>query len=351
MPPDEVRDRHRSSATHRGLALAVAVLAVLVVAASVVAAVEVRGQISGASRNTVRFSAADLSTADPSFRLGPDQVPSVAGLNAEQASALLKSVGYGVRVATRGGCASAAGELRLEPPTGTIVDPGSTVTLHEVVPSPGGDCAQGDHPDSSVLAFLAWARGLGPIPRFADDVRVRFVAQHASGGGSRILHRAEVGDRSAWPGLGSLADALAVPLRSPTTLIPLAVTRMDATCSPPPGGTCPDWRGAELGGDPGLANRKDETEPLFDVTLQFGAQRRITAVVLDDERTGHSSVEPDVAGDSQAYATARLRAFGFNVATSLRTFCTQPGLVIGAKPSGINTVILDVSRGGGACSS
>lgn len=350
MAPDEVPGRRRSNATHRRLALAVAVIAVLVVAASVVATVEVAGQVSGDPKRTVRFSAADLSTADPSFRLGPDQVPSIAGLDAEQATALLTSAGYDVRVATREGCASAGDELTLEPQTGTILEPGATVTLHEVVPSPGADCAQADHPDFRVLTFLAWARGLGPAPDFADKVRVEFAAQYASGGSTRVLQHAEIADRQAWPGLTALADALAAPTRRGDTLVPLVISRLDATCAPPPGGTCPVWPGAAISGSWIYARGKADTDPLFNVALLIGAHHRITAVTLFDRRHEHPNVDPDVVGDSEAYAAARLKAYGFKVTAAYADFsCAQRDQVIATAPSGINTVSLEVSRPEATC--
>ena len=330
---------------------ATAAAAVLLVAGGATAGVRLLhhpASAAPATPTTPTVPVADLTTSDPAFRLGPDQVPSIAGLDARQARALLEKTGYRVRVDQRSGCADVADELGLTPHPGTILTRGSTVILREVVPSPGADCAQADHPDARVTAFLAWARGLGPMPDFADRVTVQFTTQAASGGVTRTLHGAAIAERDGWPGLSSLADVLAVPARGQAGLIPLAATRSTTTCSPAPGGTCPPMPSATIAGSAGATNVKADTDPLFAVTLELGAGDRIAAVILVDERALSRTDGPDVVGDSADFAAARLRAYGFDVTRRDVLGCAQRGQVTGTEIEGNHTTI-EVSDNHASC--
>ncbi|WGL52303.1 PASTA domain-containing protein [Nocardioides sp. BP30] len=299
---------------------------------------------SGASPS---LTATDLATDDPAFRLGPDQVPSIAGLDADEAADLLGSHGYLVRIDRRPGCATAQDELAVEPRTGTILPPGSSVALSEVVAPAGADCAEVDHPDRSVVSLLAWARGLGPRPRFEDRVTVEFRTQTASGGDTRTLQGAALADREDWPGLGSLADVLAVPARDGEELVPLVVTR-DSSCSSASAPSCALMRGAVIGGSATYTNHRVDTAGLFTVALWVDHRGRVGRVLLSDERVPAAVDAPDVVGDSAAFAAARLHAFGFGVTTRRVPGCAQRGEVTGVRSDGTHATI-EVSDGTAAC--
>lgn len=258
------------------------------------------------------FTPAQLAAGDPSFRLGPDQVPSIAGLAAAQAGAFLTRRGFRVVVDRRTGCTSLV-DVRLEPGPGAFADRGTAVTLHEAVTPPEADCAQAQHPDGTVLALLAWARGLGPRPRLAARLEAAFAVTASGTRITRSLRGADAADPGRWPGMRALADVLAAPVRTWRGPLPLVASRLDAVCTPVAGGRCPDAPGASLGGDPTATDDRRDTASLFDVTLHLDDRRRITAVTFVDHRPAPTPHLPDVVGDSAAYATARLRAFAHAV--------------------------------------
>jgi len=350
MEYDEGADARRTGRRrHRWPAVLGAAAAAAVLVAGSVTGIEAVRHHSGASTpTTIVFTTADLATGDPTFRLGPDQVPSIAGLTASQAKALLERRGYRVTVSERSAC-PAAGDTFVTPVPGTILATGSTVTLHETTIPPNVSCAVAA-PDDRVVAFLAWARGLGPAPRFASTVGVQFTSHGPVPGQDATLHGTAVADRSSWPGLESLADTLATPARGAAGLLPLVATPFYSTCSPSPGGTCPQEPAVHLAGSADATSLKSDASTQFDVMLEIDARGLITAVVLVDHREPRTTVDVDVVGDSVAYATARLKAYGFEVtATDADLSCAQRGQVLAATARGAHDVTIQVSRDNAAC--
>jgi hypothetical protein len=328
----------------RSLPIAAAAAAVALVAAGAAGA----GSLLHHDAAAPQAPTADLDTSDPAFRLGPDQVPSVAGLDATQARRLLITLGYRVEVSEQRGCPSAQSALSVEPGPGTILDRRSTVTLRVITPDPAVRCALGNTPDARVMAFLAWSRGLGPEPPFSPLLTVQLVDRSTGEDSVTRLRGAAAADRHSWPGLAALANLLAAPVRGMSGLLPLTVTRMDSTCLPTPGGTCPEMPGAALGADAGSTSHRSDTDDGFTVDLQISSDGTIGSVALVDQRAPSRTDVPDVVGDSAAYATTRLRAFGLHVTRRDVDACAQRDQVTRAEVSD-GTATISVSRGDDAC--
>lgn len=139
--------------------------------------------------------------------LADDQVPSLFGYDTTAATALLRGRGLDVVEQRVRSCEPVGLVVGSDPPTGTRFDAGDTVTLRTAAPS-GRFCTTDFPARAHAWAFLAFATGRGPAPRFAARVAVL-----VDGRGPVLLAREEAADRSRWgdPGvLTELGDAMAV---------------------------------------------------------------------------------------------------------------------------------------------
>lgn len=108
---------------------------------------------------------------DGRFRLGPEQVPSVFGLTAEQAVDRLEALGLQAAIDTIATCRDLPGRaLWTRPGTGRLASAGTEVVV--TTAAPGTRCLLGDlGPDrEAAWRFLDFADGRGVPPSFAEDL-------------------------------------------------------------------------------------------------------------------------------------------------------------------------------------
>lgn len=279
----------------------------------------------------------DLYPGDATFHLGPDQVPPVEGYPAAQAKQLLGQQGYAVTETAAPRCPSDETVTAVSPQPGTIASAGQSIDL-TVATFAGHPCPSGP-PDTD--PFLTWAQGAGPAPRFAasvwienDDTRVATLT-----GASRT-------NPAAWPGLKGLVDAAsgvsaAAPDRRTRSyrIVRNAVVVADAVCHGPRG-DCGRYRNRAI-------EVHGEHTLLVQAVLAVGPRGAIRGVdVIDDRST--AGPFPDVLGDSAAYATARLGAFGYAVTEVPRVDCAPVGMVTKVAFDG-RGVLVGVTDRTGAC--
>lgn len=272
---------------------------------------------------------------DGRFRLGPDQVPSVFGLTAEQAVDRLKDLDLRGTIATVASCRDLPGRaLGTRPATGTLVDPGTSVTVTTADPDTG--CLGGDlGPDrEAAWRFLDFAGGRGDAPPLAGEVAV-YV-----GNDRTTLSRTEASDPQAWPGLDVVRRAVGEVQRWSSAGSTVYQTPGLGTQVRPDGGCGP--RPRELRGRRGLVlwvgiptdGVGVVRGPCTEVTLFRDAAGAIdTLLVSDVHSPGDVPGPPDVVGDSAAYARDRLEAAGYDVAEVARSDCGQVGTVAAQAPA------------------
>ncbi|CAI9412035.1 PASTA domain-containing protein [Nocardioides sp. T2.26MG-1] len=270
---------------------------------------------------------------DGRFRLGPDQVPSVFGLTAEQAVDRLQDLGLRGTIATVASCRDLPGRaLGTRPATGTLVDPGTSVTVTTAAPDAG--CLGRDlGPDrEAAWRFLDFARGRGDAPPLAGEVAV-YVGDDRT-----TLSRTEASNPQSWPGLDIVRRAVGEVQRwssdgSTVYQTPGLGTQIG------PGGCGP--RPQELRGRRGLVlwvGIPTDGVHLFGtctaVTLFRNPAGALDAVLVSDVHApGDVPGPPDVVGDSAAYARDRLEAAGYGVDEVARPDCGQVGTVAAQTPA------------------
>lgn len=278
-------------------------------------------------------------TDDGTFRLGPDQIPSVFAFDEASAIDLLTKAGLDVQVRHLMTCREPEGRaLRTHPATGWIFSPGSPVTV-VVSRAPEARCARTRNPGEREKAwrFLDFANGRGEPPAFAETVTLY------AGGNRRILTQSQANDPDGWSVcddagrdcLSAITTANAatrqVERRTSTRLFfqspSLGVN--EATALP-----CADDQPAELKGRKGTSLYIGIPSDGLDfgchgiVVFRNDADEIDSTAVADTRRDYGTPAGPaDVVGTSAIQARQRLEAEGFTVREVPRADCAQPGMV------------------------
>lgn len=320
-PPPLAQPPHR----RRIVPLVAAAAAVLLVAGGVAVARH------GDTADVPAAPSFDTYPGDRSFRLGPDQIPPVEGETEAAATHLLQQRGYAVTTRTQPVCAVDGTVTAMSPAAGTIATDGQSVAL--TIAHPDGLPCPGLLPSSDPL--LTWAEGEAAAPRFAQKV----VVENDGGVVATLVGTART-DAAAWPGLQALvAAARGVSVVQPDTgaaAYRVVANTVDVTRQRCDRSACTRRTITVLGGG-GV---------LLQAHLTDDASGAITAVDIVDRRT--TGAVPDVVGDSAAYATARLGAFGYAVTQVPRTDCAPVGMVTKVAVDGGNALI-GVTDRTGAC--
>ena len=141
----------------------------------------------------------------PEDTLDADQIPSVFGYDDDEAAAVLQELGLVVSRRSVHVCAPRDKVFGTVPPTGTRFAPGDAVAIETAFPS-GVDCQLHYRERSDAWAFLDFAAGHGPAPRFAETVHLAVDrGEHTLLGGPQARDPAQWGPRSA---LTVVAEAL-----------------------------------------------------------------------------------------------------------------------------------------------
>jgi len=312
----------RPTGTWFGLAITVVLVVVAVLATA------------GLGQRGAERTPAAAANDDGRFRLGPDQVPSVFGLTADQAVGRLETLGLHASVKTIATCRDLPGRaLWTRPGTGGLVTPGADVVV--ITAAPGARCLIGDlGPDrEAAWRFLDFADGRGGPPPLAAEVSVY------AGGSRTTLTAVQATDPRAWPGLATITQAVGAVERvgAGRTVgyrTPRLGTRLGthASC-----GTRP----AELRGRRGLVlwigvptDGMGLVGTCTELTLFRDELGAIDAVLVSDTRAPTSLPgPPDVVGNSAAVARDRLEAAGYAVDEVAGPGCGQVGTVSAQTPS------------------
>lgn len=271
---------------------------------------------------------------DGRFRLGPDQVPSVFGLTAEQAVDRLEALGLQAAIDTIATCRDLPGRaLWTRPGTGRLASAGTEVVV--TTAAPGTRCLLGDlGPDrEAAWRFLDFADGRGVPPSFAEEVTVY------AGGTQTTLTTLQAIDPGSWPELAPVLRAVAAieRVRAGRTVgyrTPGLGTRIgaDASCGTRP----PDlrhrrglvlWVGIPTDGVGTIGT-------CTELTLFRNDAGAIDAVLVSEGRPPVvTSGPPDVVGNSATFARDRLEAAGYSVDEATGPGCGQVGTVSSQAPS------------------
>jgi hypothetical protein len=100
-----------------------------------------------------------------------EPMPSLFALDGPQAQLLLEQQGYGVELRPASSCEPVGLVVGSDPPGGSLVEKGSTVTVRTSV-LVGSQCEQDYPARSAAWAFVQFALGRGPAPEFARTVTV-----------------------------------------------------------------------------------------------------------------------------------------------------------------------------------
>lgn len=166
----------------------------------------------------------------------PQALPSLFGYTGAQGQALLESRGYDVLLRPARACDPPGLVLATSPAAGALVSRGGAVSIRTAVTDEGA-CTVPLADRAEAWAFVAWARDLGPEPRFAEQVLL------VADGEDRIYDDPGSGLRDRWAGaLRLVADAAERPADTSTGLP--ALTVLDGT---PPATWCGLPRAAETG--------------------------------------------------------------------------------------------------------
>ena len=100
-----------------------------------------------------------------------EPMPSLFALDGPQAQLLLEQQGYDVELRPASSCEPVGLVVGSDPPGGSLVEKGSTVTVRTSV-LVGSQCEQDYPARSAAWAFVQFALGRGPAPEFARTVTV-----------------------------------------------------------------------------------------------------------------------------------------------------------------------------------
>jgi hypothetical protein len=157
------------------------------------------------------------------YRPPPQPMPSLFALDGSQAQQLLEDQGYDVLLRPARSCEPEGLVLESDPPPGTRIREGSTVTVRTAVPS-DAFCQSLFLTRADAWDFVSFALG-GDAPPFADTVRV-FV----SGSSPRTLTGQQASDRGRWDDAFDLIATAAH--RAAPTPTGMPSLRVDVTIPP-----------------------------------------------------------------------------------------------------------------------
>jgi len=213
------------------------------------------------------------------YRPPPRPVPSLFALDGSQAQRLLEDQGYDVLLRPARSCEPEGLVLASNPPTGTPVREGATVTVH-IAERSDVFCQAMFLARADAWEFVAFALG-GEAPPFADTVRVL-----VSGSIPRTFTREEAVDSGRW---GEAFDLIAVAAHgAATTSTGMPALGVDATN--PPDQWCGVPRPPETGRrlalrlqiDPGASQRGTGCPLTIDL---YRSERVIDTVVVYKARS------------------------------------------------------------------
>jgi hypothetical protein len=225
------------------------------------------------------------------YRPPPQPVPSLFALDGTQAQRLLEDQGYDVQLRPARSCEPPGLVLGSDPPAGTLLRKGSTVTVHTAVPS-DVFCQAQFLARSDAWEFVAFALG-GKSPPFADTVDLL-----VSGSMARSFVGADVTDRKRWGEAFDLIERAAHQAAPTTSGMP--ALRVDVTI--PPDTWCGVPRPEQTGRRFALrleidsrAARDDHGCPL---TIDLYRSERVidTVVVYTANEEGTAGLEVDPVG-------------------------------------------------------
>jgi hypothetical protein len=207
------------------------------------------------------------------YRPPPQPVPSLFALDGSQAQDLLEDEGYDVLLRPARSCEPEDLVLESDPPPGTRIQAGATVTVRTAVPS-HAYCVPMSLARADAWEFIGFALG-DDAPPFADSVRV-FV----SGRDAKTLTHDQAGDGAQWDETFDLVGAVAHDSAPTSTGMP--ALRIDVTA--PDDVWCGMPNPVQTGGrfalrlqvDP-RASRSDESCPL---TIDLYRSERVIDTVV-----------------------------------------------------------------------
>ncbi|MCW2794249.1 MAG: hypothetical protein JWO76_3347 [Nocardioides sp.] len=173
-----------------------------------------------------------------------DQLPSLFGYRARDATERLRRFALRVRVERVSACEPPGLVLATSPATGARFQPGETVVL-TAAGRRSGACGTEYRDRAAAWAFVDFAVGRGPAPPFAATASV-----YVDGDGRQTLTRDRGADRSSWPvALSRVRDETGlVGLDGTTYVTPVLAVQHRV----PPADLCGVPRPAELGSRPAL---------------------------------------------------------------------------------------------------
>ena len=154
------------------------------------------------------------------YRPPPQPVPSLFALDGSQAQRLLEDEGYDVLLRPARSCEPEDLVLGSDPPPGTRIQAGATVTVRTAVPS-DAYCVPMSLARADGWEFIGFALGDDPPP-FADTVRVI-----VSGRDQKTLTHEQAGDGNQWDEAFDLIGAVAHDSAPTSTGMP--ALRIDVT--------------------------------------------------------------------------------------------------------------------------
>jgi hypothetical protein len=182
-----------------------------------------------------------------SWHPAPERVPSLFGLDGDQARARLEAQGFEADVRPVRACEPVGLVVGSDPVSGALLADGGTVTVRTAVPS-GTSCEAIFFDRSDAWAFVRFAMGVGEAPEFAQTVHV--VVDRSE---DATLTHADAVRRARWGGVLDrfrTAAQTGDPALEVTSGVP-----PESTCGvprPPQGGERPTLR-AQIDGQGGCA--------------------------------------------------------------------------------------------------
>lgn len=261
---------------------------------------------------------ADVTTPESgTFRLGPDQVPSVFGLTAKPARELLEARGLEVTTRTSPTCDSHGRAAGTEPGTGTLVEPGDQVTLL-VTEFPANASCTFDEPRIAALTLLDAALGQGDPPPTTGDVDLTGVLERLRTWAGEVGRRSDNENGFAFP-----TPELTARFGDQLACAQQLITRDSS------------WLTVHIAipSEPSAGVEVGRCQEVYVHLQHRGSDReRIDRAVLPSTASYEPSGPADVVGNSVADATRRLESQGYVVDPVARVDCQSVGLVTAQQP-------------------